>query len=1020
MRLNVSAWAIRKPVPSIVLFLILTCLGLYGFKVLPVSHFPNIDIPVISVQITQEGAAPSELLNQITKKVEDSISSVTGVKHIVSSISEGVSQTTVEFVINTNTDRALNDVKDAVTKIRSDLPSDINEPLIQRFEVEGLPILTYVLASPSMSQEELSWFVEDIVTRELKTLQGVGEVSRLGGIEREIRVILKPDRLLSLGITAAEVSHQLKSVNIDLPGGRGEMGEQEQAIRTLGSAKTLEGFAKTTVILSGGRTIRLEELADIYDGGEEAREYAEFERKPVVGFSISRAKGASDVSVSELVAKKITELEKQYAHVQFNLIEDNVSYTKGVFTTAMQTLLEGALLSVLVVFLFLRDWRATFIAATALPLSIIPTFWIIHELNFSLNMISMLAVTLVTGILVDDAIVEIENIVRHMRSGKPPYTASLEAADEIGLAVIAITFTIIAVFVPVAFMPGISGQFFRQFGLTVAIAVFISLMVARLITPMLAAYFLRSHKHDAESTGPALRFYERLLMIATEHKYKTLGTGLVIFVLSLASTQLLPTEFTPKSDMGRTNVIVELPPGSRLSDTKNKTDEIVDRLKKIPEVKTVFVLGGNKLPSLKDVRMATLSVSFVDKTERSFSQRELETRILDEITHIADIRAYIPSEDGQREAQLIVRGNDEQAVMAAGKILERDMRRMPTLRNVVSTVPLGRPELQIIPKLDIMAELGITTASIAETIRVATIGDVSFNLPKFNAGDRQIPIRIQLSEKSRTDLTLLKTLRVPTGNGSSVPLNAVVDVEIGNGPAIIDRYDRQLKVGIEADLTGIAPLGQILSDVKELPSVKEFPETIEVQESGDAEAMVEVFGSFMIAIISGILLMLGVLVLLFGSFLQPFTILFSLPLSIGGAILGLVIAGKPISLPVFIGILMLMGIVAKNAIMLVDFALEAMANGVEAREAVLEAGRKRARPIVMTTLAMTAGMFPAVLGFGHGEEFRSPMAIAVIGGLLTSTVLSLVFVPSLYLVINDLTNWLSIRLRKLINTENQT
>lgn len=1014
MRLNISAWAIQKPIPSIVLFLILTFLGIYGFKTLPITHYPNIDFPVIAINISQPGASPSELLNQVTKKVEDSVSSVSGVKHISSSVSEGLSSTVIEFVINTNTDRALNDVKDAVTKIRADLPSDIDEPLIQRFEIEGLPILIYAITAPSMTSEEVSWFVEDVVARNLKTLSGVGDVERMGGIEREIRVTLKPDRLLALGVTAADITRQLRAMNIDLPGGRGEMGEQEQAIRALGSAKTVEELSATSIVLPGGRNTRLDDLADVRDGGEEPREFAEFNGTSVVGFSISRAKGASDVSVSELVAKKIKEIEKQYPDVRFNLIQDNVEFTKGVFNNSIQTLLEGAFLSVLVVFLFLRDWRATAIAATALPLSIIPTFWIIYELGFSLNMISMLAITLVTGILVDDAIVEIENIVRHIRSGKSPYRASLEAADEIGLAVIAITFTIIAVFVPVAFMPGISGQFFRQFGLTVAIAVFISLMVARLITPMMAAFFLRSHNHKPEKPGRILAFYEQLLISATRHKYKTLVIGLILFVLSLASTQLLPTEFSPKSDLSRSNINVELPPGSRLADTKKKTDEISALLKTIPEVKSIFVLGGNQLPSLKDVRMATLSISYVDKTKRSVSQQKLENQIIKLLENIADVRTFIPSEDGEREAQIVVRGNSEEAIIAAGRELEQEMRHMPSLRNVVSTIPLGRPELRILPKPDLAAELGVTTASIAETIRVATIGDVSFNLPKFNAGDRQIPIRVQLPEESRTDLNFLKTLTVPSGSGSPLPLDTVVDFEIGHGPAIINRYDRQLKIGIVGDLTGIAPLGQVLNDIQQLPAVKKFPEGIELREAGDAEAMVEVFGSFLIAIVSGIFLMLGVLILLFGNFLQPFTILFSLPLSIGGAILGLVVVGKPISLPVFIGILMLMGIVAKNAIMLVDFAIEAMAQGIEVEEAILEAGRKRARPIIMTTIAMTAGMLPAAFGFGYGEEFRSPMAIAVIGGLITSTVLSLIFVPSFYLIMNDLAQWLSKKLSFLV------
>ncbi len=1008
MRLNISAWAIRRPIPPIVLFVVLFLMGLYGFRALPITQFPALDFPLVTITVTQPGAAPSEILNQVTKKVEDGVANLSGVKHITTSISDGVMTTMVEFTIGTDTDRALNDVKDAVTKIRADLPGDIDEPLIQRLELESLPILTYAVSAPAMTPEEEAWFVDDIVVRQLKTISGVGEVTRVGGADREIRVTLDPDRLLALGVTAGDVTRQLRVMNIDLPGGRGEVGGQEQAIRALGGAQSVRDLAATSIVLPGGRKVRLDALANVTDGAEEPRVFARLDGKPVVAFMVKRTKEASDVTVGDAVMAKIADLEKNHSGVTFQIIENEVTYTLGAFRSTMHTLMEGAALSVLVVFLFLRDWRATVIASVALPLSIIPTFWIIHEMGFSLNLISLLAITLVTGILVDDAIVEIENIVRHMRLGKSPYRAALEAADEIGLAVIAITFTIVAVFVPVAFMPGIAGQYFRQFGLTVAVAVLISLLVARLLTPMLAAFFLRDHGHEAETPGRIMQAYLRVVRWAATHKYKTFCVGIVLFILSAASTMLIPMEFIPKEDNGRSHVVIELPPGSRLEDTRAVTDAVTARLEKMPEVKSVFTVGGLQVPNRQEIRLATLFINYVDKSERSTTQMEMEKRIGTMLNDIPDVRGFVLDPNGQREVQVIVSGGSEEEQIAAGAALEQDMRRMPTVRNVISTVPLNRPEIRVRPKPALAAELGVTTAEIAETIRVATIGDVSVNLPKFNTGERQIPIRVQLPESSRSDLHLIETLKVRTGSGATVPLIGVVDFDLGKGPSSIDRYDRSLKVAIEADLNGSAPLGQVLGDIRETPAAKAFPKGVVLREGGDAEAMVEVFSGFIMAMVAGIMLMLGVLILLFSNFLQPFTILLSLPLSIGGAILGLFAARQSISLPVFIGFLMLMGIVAKNAIMLVDFGIEAMARGVGPMEAIIDAGRKRSRPIVMTTMAMTAGMLPSAFGFGDGGDFRSPMAIAVIGGLLASTCLSLIFVPAFFMIINDLSR-LSVR-----------
>ncbi|KQP40902.1 ABC transporter permease [Methylobacterium sp. Leaf104] len=1002
MRLNISAWAIRKPIPSLVLFLVLVVLGLVSFRALPITRFPNIDIPIVSVQVLQSGAAPSELQTQVTKVVEDAVAGVKGVKHVISTISEGVSSTTIEFRLEVNSDRAVNDVKDAISKVRVNLPRTIEEPIINRVEIAGLPIMIYGASAPAMTPEDLSWLIDDVIARQVQSVKGVGGVERLGGVAREVRVTLKPDRLLALGITAADVNRQLRLTAADMAGGRGELGGQEQSIRTLAGAASLDTLAETSIVVPGGRKVRLDELASLVDGSEEPRTFARFNGEPVVAFAISRSTGASDAEVAVGVAKRIAELGTRHPGVRFDLIDTSVTNTVGNYHSAMLSLVEGATLAVIVVFLFLRDWRATLIASIALPLSVLPTFWVMSSLGFSLNAVSLLAITLVTGILVDDAIVEIENIVRHMRMGKSPYRAALEAADEIGLAVIAITATIMAIFAPVSFMSGIAGQYFKQFGLTIAAAVFMSLLVARLITPLLAAYFLRDHGPDHSREGPVMRGYTRVVAWSVRHKFITLVLGLACFAGSILSTGLLPAGFLPAEDAARTIFVVELPPGARLSDTTQVTDGLVERIRALPEVRSVFVDGGRQLPAKKEVRLATFTINLTPKNTRHRTQKQVDIAIRSILHAVPDIRFWALREGGQRDVTLIVSGPDKAVVAETAARLQREAAGVPHLVNVLSTAPLDRTEIRIRPKAGVAADLGVSTDLIAETVRVGTIGDIGANLAKFNTIDRQVPIRVQLPERLRGDLSQIETLKVPVKGGTAVPLSTVADLSLGRGPTAIDRYDRAVRVALEADMEGSDALGALISAVLALPTAQDLPPGVTIRQTGDAEVMGEVFEGFALAMGAGLMMVFGVLVLLFGSFLQPLTILFSLPLSIGGAILGLLIFSKPISMPVVIGILMLMGVVTKNAIMLVDFAVEEMARGVDRVTAIVDAGRKRARPIVMTTIAMAAGMVPSAMALGIGGEFRAPMAIAVIGGLIVSTGLSLVFVPAIFILVDDL------------------
>lgn len=1006
MALNISAWSIRNPLPSIVFSIILLALGWISFGKLAVTRLPSADIPVISVAVSQFGAAPSELESQVTKTIEDGVSGVEGVRHISSSITDGLSVTTIQFALETNTDRALNDVKDAVTRVRANLPQNVTEPLIQRVDVIGLPIVTYAAISPGKTPEQLSYFVDDVVKRALQGVRGVAQVERIGGVEREILVSLDPDKLQAVGLTAVNVSQILRGTNVDVAGGRAEIGKNDQAIRTLAGAKTLNELAGTMIPLFGGGEVRLDDLGTVTDTIADRRTFARFNGEPVVALGIKRSKGASDVVVAAAVQKRIEALKSAYPDVDLKLIDTSVEFTKGNYDAAISTLFEGATLAVIIVLLFLRDIRATIIAAVSLPLSIFPAFWAMDILGFSLNLVSFLAITLSTGILVDDAIVEIENIVRHMNMGKTPYRAALEAADEIGLAVIAISLTIIAIFAPASFMSGIAGQFFKQFGITVSVQVFFSLLAARFVTPMLAAYFLKHHSHAEPPPGRILRGYHSLVTWSVKHHYITVLIGFAIFAASIWSITLLPQGFLPAQDTARSLLAMELPPGSQLSYTEKVTEEIVARLRKRPEVRSVFVDGGRVPPGTVEVRRAALIVNYTPKTERKITQRELELSISRELENVPDIRFWFLDENGLRAISLVVTGIDSNIVNNVASELATQMKqRVPIIANVISETSLDRPELRIRPRAELAARLGVSTESLSQTIRVATIGDVGPALAKFDAGNRQVPIRVQLEDSARSDLQMLEQLRVPLGQRGErggVPLSVVADIQLDQGPTSINRYDRERQATVAADLVGNAALGDATKQIYDLPVMKSLPKGVRVSPSGDAESLAELSDGFATAITAGLMMVYAVLVLLFGTFLQPITILFSLPLSIGGAIGALLLTGKQLTTPVWIGILMLMGIVTKNAIMLVEFAIEAVRDGKTREDAMIDAGMKRARPIVMTTIAMVAGMMPSALAFGAGGEFRSPMALAVIGGLIFSTVLSLVFVPAMFMVMDDI------------------
>lgn len=1007
---GLSSWSIRNPVPVLVLFMVLTVAGIIGFIALRINNTPDVDIPVVTISVAQPGAAPSELETQVTRIVEDAVAGLGSVKHITSTVSDGISVTSIQFQLGVNLDRMTNDVRNAVASVRGDLPGDAEEPVVARVDASGV-LFIYAVRAPDMTPAERSWFIDNDVAKHLLAVKGVASVVREGGVNREINVELNPERMAALGVTAQMVSQALRRANNNLPSGRVAIGTGEQTIRTVGSATSVEALAATRIDLADGRSIRLSDIGTVADSFAEPRARARFNGEEVVGFSVARSQGTSEVHVAEAVRKAIAELDAKHDGVSFEEVTSAVDFVMESYYASVEALILGAALAVVVVFWFLRDGRATFIASIAMPLSLIPTFAVMLAFNQSINIVSLLALSLTVGILVDDAIVEIENIVRHISEGKKPYRAALEASDEIGLAVVATTATIVAVFMPVGFMPGIVGQFFQSFALAACVSVAFSLVVARMLTPLMGAYMLRgeeSHPHREPRWMPG---YLRFLGWCLDRRFVVLLAGIGIFIGSLGLTTLLPNDFVPVSDRGRSVMSVELPPGASLAETDAATRALTDRLKDRPEVKSIYVSIGTNTATgspgsagslLGEVRRATITVNLVPRGDRALNQQAFESEVGALLREVPGTRVRFGA-DGSSGAKLqLALVSDDPAILAAtARQVEREMRTVEGITNVASTANLARPEIRIIPKPDKAAELGVTAETLSAVVRVATLGDIDQILPKFNLADRQIPIRLMLPEAARKDAETLAALRVPTQNGGSVPLSAVADIEHRTGLAQIYRLDRRSSVAIEAELIGI-PLGVAAARVHALPAMANLPPQVIELPTGDVENLAELMTGFLVALGTGVFLMYVVLVLLFKGFAHPATILTALPLSIGGAFGLLFIANEALSMPALIGILMLMGIAAKNSILLVEYVLFQRAAGMDRRAALIEAAHKRARPIIMTTVAMGAGMLPIAIGIGADTEFRAPMAIAVIGGLITSTLLSLVYVPVVFTVVDDI------------------
>ncbi|TXI51613.1 MAG: efflux RND transporter permease subunit [Lysobacter sp.] len=1004
MAFSFSTWSIRNPVPPILLFVMLVLAGIVAFLQLPITAAPPVITTDVDVLVIQPGATPSELEMQTTQRIEDAVATLQGVKRVTSTITEGQSLTKVEFNLNIGLDRAINDVRNAVAAIRQDLPTTVREPIITRSANISRPVGIYVAEAPEMPPTELGWFIDRTIARSLMTVPGVSRVQRRGGGEQEISIVLDPQKVTALGLSAADVSRQLAAANIDLPGGRLTLGDTEYALRTTGRADNLDALAGMRIALGDGREAKLSDLGTVSLGASETRTISRVDGRPAVMFLVFKEDSASEVAVADAVNERLDELAKQHG-VAFKLGFSEVGFVKTGYKSTMWTFVEGAVLTVLVIFLFLRDFRATIISALAIPLSIVPTFLAMQWLGFTLNIVSLLAITLVTGVLVDDAIVEIENIHRHMRQGKSPMRAAIDAADEIGISVIATTLVICAVFVPVSFMAGLPGLFFRQFGLTVAIAAFFSLVVARTITPMLASRLLRPTKHDHEATDPTVARYLHLVEWTLAHRYKTLGIAAICVLGSFGLAPLLPAGFLPYDDYSLASVTVEVPRGSTIEQTDAAAQKISAILRKRPEVEYVLSTVGE---SNGEVHRARIYVKLIPPNQRAISEREFRNQMYPQIAGLPDIRANFENFTGIKDVSIALISDDADALDRAAEALKREMHTLQGLTNIDTSVGQKQPEIKIEMDPVKAAQLGITAQQVGEAIGVSTIGDDTPRLSKFLYQDREIPVRVRLPRDFGRDLGALENMKLRTADGGSVPLSTVARLRFSTGPVEIQRYDRQRRIDLEANLDGIA-LGEALKRIDTLAAKKNLPKGVRVLETGDAEFLAELMISFFKALGTGLLLIYSIQVLLYKDWLQPLARMMALPLSVGGALLLLFVTGMEMSMPALIGMMMLMGIADKNSILLVDAMLERIRGGMAMRDAIVESCRVRARPIVMTSVAMIVGMLPVAFGFSLDSAFRAPMAVAVIGGLLSSTALSLIFVPVLFSFVYDFERWLGRR-----------
>jgi HAE1 family hydrophobic/amphiphilic exporter-1 len=1031
----ISDFAIRRPLVTITAMLALVVFGIFALANLDTDEFPEINPPFVSVAVPYPGASPDVVEREVIEPIEEAVSGIAGVDEIRSSALDGFGLINVAFVFEKDVQAATQDIRDKISEIRGDLPPEMEEPILSRFDPNDLPIMSLTLTSARMSSAELTRLADPGVTRELRALPGVAQVDVVGGVERELTVEIDPEALQAAGVGIGEVAAALQAQNLAAPVGRLTGAMEESTIRLHGRLESPADFAQLVVAERGGDLVRLGQLARIRDGTEEPRTLALYDDEVAVGIDVVKATNASTTAVADAVRERVAQVQRRLPEgVQLRVVRDAGTRVDTSVGEVEEALIEGALLTVFVVFLFLNSWRSTVITGLALPVSVIASFVAVWALGFTLNTMSLLGLSLAIGILIDDAIVVRENIVRHVEMGKDHYTAAREGTDEIGLAVAATTFSIVVVFVPVAFMGGLAGQWFKPFAATIAASVLVSLLVSFSLDPMLSAYWadpeLEEHqksrltrwldRFNAWFNRQAER-YKRVIAWALDHRLAMVGIATLSFIVALALpiTGILGGAFFPVQDISEFVVIVEAPPGSSLDYTRLQAQEVSRAARASPEVRYTYTTIGGQSGAVDE---AQVYVRLHPKAERDRVQHEVEADLRRALQRMGGATAYISTGgfDSPKQVAIQLSGPDLETLNRLGDTIAAEVRRVPGAVDVGLSTKGRRPELDVELQRGLAGSLGITVAQVAQALRPAFAGIDVGDWVDPTGETRDVTIRLSPEARARVaDVAQLPLVLsgapadgaangASSGNGGAgavtLPLAQVAEIRRGLGPAQIDHLDRERVLSVEANTQGRS-LSEVVRDIQGRLEGIDIPPDYRVSYGGETEAQQEVFGQIFLALGVAVMLMYLILVLQFGSFLDPLAIMLSLPLSLIGVMLGLLVTGSTLNLMSLIGVILLMGIVAKNAILLIDFAKWSEEKGTPRREALIEAGRVRLRPILMTTFALIAGMIPVALGRGEGADFRAPLGVAVIGGVITSTLLTLLVIPTVYEILSEWRDW---------------
>lgn len=994
--MKLATWSLANPLPSAIFFIVMSIAGVWGFHHLTLQNLPDVELPTVTIVISQPGVTPSQLESQIARKAENALATIQYLKHMRTSISDGMVTIDCEFEIRKSLTDALIESKDAIGRIRQELPQAIREPVVKAILASNQPIVTYVVSNSELDEETLSWFVDNELNKVVSQIPGVGRFERIGGVNREIEVLLDPISLASLNVSPSNISEAIKSVAQDANAGK-ILNNVEQSIRAKASFTQAAELGELPIALSDGRYIKLNQVGKIVDGIGQRSQMAILQGAKVAAFKIYRAKGYDEAILAERIKATLENFTNGNDGFDIQLVHSNVEYTLQQYQGSVRMIYEGIALSLIVVFLFLKDLRATLVSTLAIPLSILPTFAFMYWFGFSLNSVTLLALAMVIGILIDDAIVEIENIDNYLAKYSSHRAAVEAAVNDIATAVIATTLALIVVFLPTALMPGISGLFFKEFGWTASIAVFVSLLVARMIIPVLASVFLKNKKVLNQSPPTLLtQRYQALLGKCLRRKKIVVAGFVLIFIASVSMVPFIPRGFIPASDRGYVSVNFELQPGSTIYDAEKIEKLAREKIESLQISKRVFsTIGGMQSGSrgakfAGESRRGNLTVLLNDGTSQLSAERSISAAL----RSVAGAKFSLAQASPGGKLTLILTSENDVSLKNTAMKVVNELGSVPGLTNITSIGLLDRPEISIKPNFELTSTLGVATDHIAETVRLLTIGQYEELTPKLYLEDRQIPIQVKLLNSSLSTVEDLKSFPIQTPHGF-VPLESIAEVQQVTGPATINRYDRRRYVSISADLIGL-PLGEALNRAMRLPSIVALPKKVSLVTGGDEETMAELAQGFKMALSIGILGLYFLLVILFKDLVQPFIILCAIPLSLGGAFSALMLFDSMLCLPSMIGIIMLVGIVTKNSILIVEQAEKHFRAGIDSHASVIEACLKRAKPIIMTTCAMVAGMLPICFGLGDDATFRQPMAFSVIGGLIFSTMLSLIFVPVLY------------------------